>query len=74
LLNLLLELRDLRASGGFKEQDPAGLDDVAEVGVADGAGLDQVDRNSQEGLEILLQSEEVMPGCSEQTTTVPSIS
>ena len=52
--------RYLLASGGFKEQDPAGFDGVPEVGVADGAGLDQVNRNSEEGLEILLEPEEVV--------------
>lgn len=52
--------RYLRTSGGFKEQDPAGLDRVAEVRVPDGAGLDEVNSNSEEDLEILLQPEEVI--------------
>ncbi len=46
--------RYFRASGRFKEQDPAGLDGIAEVGIPDGAGLDQVDRDPEERLEVLL--------------------
>jgi hypothetical protein len=52
--------RYFRASGGIKEEDSAGLDGVAEVGIPDGAGLDQVNGSSEERREILLQTEEVV--------------
>jgi hypothetical protein len=52
--------RYFRASRGFKEEYPAGLDGVAEVGIPDGAGLDQVNGSSEEGLEILLRTEKMV--------------
>jgi hypothetical protein len=52
--------RYFRFSGGFKKKNPAGFDSVPEVGVADGARLDQVDRDLQDGFEVLLQPEEML--------------